>query len=265
MAVAPRVASQRRERGRVESGREHVHGRRSFRTERDRASGDTYVRYVRKYVPYVRNAGVSSTLRGAMAPKRRAGRSTLPRDEARAPLRRDGAARGAAADQARLRGARPALDRGRPVRAARRRRRRRARRQDARRDLPPVRQPGRVPGRDDGARARRRRLDRAARAPRARRPSRRGRVGRGAVRRRVGARPAARRAAAGRLRDAVGAVAEHGALRPLERAHQRAEHGGARAVGRACSSARSARRSSTSACGCARASRSPTSPARPPA
>ena len=99
--------------------------------------------------------------------------------------------------------------------------------------------------------------------PGARRPRRRRRLGRGAVRRRVGARAAARHPAAGRLRGAVGAVAEHRALRPVERAHQRAEHGGARAVGPPARAARSATRSTTSDGGCAMAWRSPTSRARP--
>ena len=52
-------------------------------------------------------------------------------------------------------------------------------------------------------------------------------------------------------------------VRPVERARQRAEHGGAGAVDRAARARVRRRRSSTSACGCARASRSPTWRARP--
>ena len=99
-----------------------------------------------------------------MAPKRPAGRSTLPRDEARRryveigqlaaleQIKRDSEA----LDRRSIAvGPFARLDAGAVAEP---------RRQDARRDLEPVRQPGRLPGRDDGAGARRGRLDRAARA-----------------------------------------------------------------------------------------------------
>ena len=87
-------------------------------------------------------------------------RSTLSRARGTAALRRDGRARRAAADPARLEALDATVARGRAVRPARRRRGRGPGRQDPRRRHQPVRQPGRVPGRDDGARAERRRLDR---------------------------------------------------------------------------------------------------------
>ena len=164
-----------------------------------------------------------------MAQKRPAGRPRCPR-RGTAPLRGDRASPRSSRSSA-TRSCSTALDRGRPVRAPGRRGRRRSRRQDARRDLESVREPGRVPGRDDGAGARRRRLDRVARVPGARRPPRRRRLARRPVRGRVGARAAPGRRAEGGLRVAVGAVAEHRPLRALEQAHQRAEHGGERAVG----------------------------------
>ena len=102
-------------------------------------------------------------------------------------------------------------------------------------------------------RARRRRLDRAGRAPRPAEHRRRGRLARRPARRPGGARAAPRRAPADRLRDAVGAVAEHRPLRAVERAHQRAEPRGAPAVDRPARAGVRARRSSTSGCGCATA------------
>ncbi len=60
-------------------------------------------------------------------------------------------------------------------------------------------------------------------------PTRRG-VGRRLLGRPVGARAAARRQADRELRVPLGALAQHRALRPLERADQPAQHGGVRAV-----------------------------------
>ena len=135
-------------------------------------------------------------------------------------------------------------------------RRRRARRQDARRDHEPVRQPGRVPGRDDGAGAR------ASATGSSRSSTRRRPTSRTPAPGSTPSSPASPRAGRSTARepavdyaDAVGAVAERRALRDVERARQRAEHGRAHAVGRAARP-RSAARWSTSACSCVTARRS---------
>ena len=79
---------------------------------------------------------------------------------------------------------------------------------------------------------------------------------------RVGARAAPGRQAEGRLRLAVGAVAEHRPLRRLEQAHQRAQHGGERAVDAPARAGLRRGDRALRARGCATARRSPTSPAR---
>ena len=123
-----------------------------------------------------------------------------------------------------------AIDRGRPVRAPRRRRRRgpaTARRAARSRNL--FGSQAAFQAETMASALERRRLDREARRPRTRPTSRPRRRGSTPARRRVGARAAARRRSRRCDYGFLWALwLEHGALRPVERARPRAEHGRAR-------------------------------------